>query len=54
MHNFTQKQFLLAWSVVIFVYEFLSVNLQRIINNKNPFKPGLDHLHHYLQKKLHN
>lgn len=43
---------LLAWSVSIFVYEFLSVNLQRIINNKNPFKPGLDHLHHYLQKKI--
>ena len=42
----------LAWSVSIFVYEFLSVNLQRIINNKNPFKPGLDHLHHYLQKKI--
>tara|TARA_A100001015_G_scaffold48939_1_gene54062 strand:+ start:9983 stop:10981 length:999 start_codon:yes stop_codon:yes gene_type:complete len=42
---------LLAWSVAIFVYEFLSVNLQRIINNKNPFKPGLDHLHHYLHKK---
>lgn len=42
---------LLAWSVVIFVYEFLSVNLQRIINNKNPFNPGLDHLHNYLQKK---
>lgn len=42
---------LLAWSVVIFVYEFLSVNFIRLKNNKNPFKAGQDHLHHELFKK---
>jgi len=39
---------LLAWSVVIFVYEFLSINLMRLKNKKDPFKAGLDHLHHLL------
>ena len=39
---------LLAWSVAIFVYEFLSVNIIRIRNNKNPFKAGKDHLHHVI------
>lgn len=43
---------LLAWSVVIFVYEFLSINLIRIFKNKNPFKPSQDHLHHVLYKKI--
>lgn len=42
---------LLAWSVVIFVYEFLSLNIQRIQNKRNPFKAGLDHLHHKLFRK---
>ncbi len=42
---------LLAWSVVIFVYEFLSVNLIRLKDNKGLFKPGKDHLHHILLKK---
>ena len=42
---------LLAWSVVIFVYEFLSINLIRLKNNQNPFKAGQDHLHHLLFKK---
>ena len=42
---------LMAWSVSIFVFEFLSINLQRIKNNKNPFKAGLDHLHHYFFNK---
>ena len=37
---------LLAWSIVIFVYEFLSINLIRLKNNQNIFKAGLDHLHH--------
>ena len=45
---------LLAWSVVIFVYEFLSVNLIRLKNNQNPFKPGQDHLHHLLFKKTNS
>ena len=39
---------LLGWSVVIFVYEFLSINIIRIKNNQNIFKAGNDHLHHIL------
>ena len=43
---------LLAWSIVIYVYEFLAINLIRIINNRNPFKAGRDHLHHIFLEKL--
>ena len=39
---------LLAWSIAIFVYEFLSINILRIKNKKNLFKAGQDHLHHVL------
>ena len=42
---------LLAWSIAIFVYEFLAINLQRLINKKNLFTAGLDHLHHIIFKK---
>ena len=42
---------LLAWSIAIFVYEFLSINFIRLNNKKNIFKAGLDHLHHILYKK---
>mgnify|MGYP000870950608 FL=1 len=42
---------LLAWSISIFVYEFLSINLIRLKNNQNPFTPGQDHLHNLLFKK---
>ena len=42
---------LLAWSVVIFVYEFLSVNLIRLKKSQSLFKAGQDHLHHILLKK---
>ena len=42
---------LLAWSIVIFVYEFLSINLIRLKNKKNPFRAGQDHLHHVLFDK---
>ena len=31
---------LLAWSISIFVYEFLSINLVRIKNKKDPFTAG--------------
>jgi UDP-GlcNAc:undecaprenyl-phosphate GlcNAc-1-phosphate transferase len=37
---------LLAWSVSIFVFEFLSINLIRLKNKKSLFKPNQDHLHH--------
>ena len=42
---------LLAFSISIFAYEFLSINLIRIINKKGIFSAGLDHLHHILLKK---
>ena len=42
---------LLAWSVVIFVYEFLSINIIRLKNNQKLFKAGQDHLHHILLEK---
>lgn len=44
---------LLAWSVAIFVYEFLSINIIRLINKQKLFKAGQDHLHHVILKK-HN
>ncbi len=45
---------LLAWSVSIFVYEFLSINIIRLKRNKNLFEPGKDHLHHVLFKKYNS
>jgi UDP-GlcNAc:undecaprenyl-phosphate/decaprenyl-phosphate GlcNAc-1-phosphate transferase len=45
---------LLAWSVAIFVYEFLSINLIRIKNNHGLFKAGHDHLHHIIYKKTNS
>lgn len=44
----------LAWSIAIFVYEFLSINLIRIKNKVNPFTPGQDHLHHILLFKINS
>lgn len=42
---------ILAWSVALIVYEFLSVNLIRIKNKQNPFNAGKDHLHHLMLNK---
>jgi UDP-GlcNAc:undecaprenyl-phosphate/decaprenyl-phosphate GlcNAc-1-phosphate transferase len=42
---------LLAWSISIFVFEFLSINLIRLKNKKYIFKAGQDHLHHLLLTK---
>ncbi len=42
---------LLAWTIVIYVYEFLSINIIRLRNNQNPFKAGQDHLHHIIFHK---
>ena len=36
------------FSISIFVYEFLSINLIRLKNKKNIFEAGQDHLHHQL------
>ncbi|MDA7605001.1 undecaprenyl/decaprenyl-phosphate alpha-N-acetylglucosaminyl 1-phosphate transferase [Candidatus Pelagibacter sp.] len=45
---------LLAWSIALFVYEFLSINLIRLKNRKNLFKAGRDHLHHLLILKTNS
>ena len=42
---------ILAWSVSLFVYEFLCVNLKRLENKKNLFKPGLDHFYYFILNK---
>ena len=42
---------LLAWSIIIFVYEFLSINFIRTKVKKNIFHSGRDHLHHLIFKK---
>ena len=42
---------ILAWSIAIFVYEFLSVNIIRLKNKVSLIKPGQDHLHHLLFKR---
>ncbi len=41
---------LLAFSVSIFVYEFISINLIRLKDKKDLFTAGQDHLHHQLFK----
>lgn len=45
---------LLAWSVVIFVYEFLSINIIRLKNKRDLFKAGKDHLHHVIFEKTNS
>jgi len=45
---------LLAWSISIFVYEFMSINLKRVMDKKDPFLAGLDHLHHLLLEKTNS
>ena len=42
---------LIAWSVVIFVYEFISINLIRLINKQALFKADRDHLHHIIHDR---
>lgn len=42
---------LIAWSISIFVYEFLSVNILRLKNKKGIFIAGQDHLHHIIFNK---
>ena len=46
------KPALLIWSISFVVFEFFSTNLQRLIKKQNPFKPGNDHIHAYLEKKI--
>jgi len=42
---------LLAWSIVIFVYEFISLNFIRLLNKQGLFKADRDHLHHIIYDK---
>jgi len=42
---------LLSFSISIFVYEFISVNIIRLQNKKAIFSAGQDHLHYILFKK---
>ncbi len=39
---------LLAWTVTYLVYEFLSINIFRILKKKNLVQPGSDHMHYAL------
>jgi UDP-GlcNAc:undecaprenyl-phosphate GlcNAc-1-phosphate transferase len=52
---FANKNFihpiLLSFSISIFVYEFISVNIIRLQNKKAIFSAGQDHLHYILFKK---
>ena len=41
----------IIWCCPLIIFDFLSVNISRIKNNKNIFKPNKDHIHHVLLKK---
>lgn len=43
---------LLAWTVTYLVYEFLSINIFRILKKKNLVQPGSDHMHYALLRTL--
>ena len=45
---------LLAWSISVFVYEFLTINFIRLVKKKNIFQSGTDHFHHVLYKKTNS
>jgi UDP-GlcNAc:undecaprenyl-phosphate/decaprenyl-phosphate GlcNAc-1-phosphate transferase len=45
---------LLIWSICIFIFDFLSTNLIRIIYKKQIFKPTDDHFHHQVIKIINN
>ena len=42
---------LLGWSISIFIFEFISINIIRITLKKNILNPGFDHLHHLILNK---
>jgi UDP-GlcNAc:undecaprenyl-phosphate GlcNAc-1-phosphate transferase len=39
---------LVAWSVTIFAFEFISLNIIRARSKKDIFEPNQDHLHHVI------
>ena len=53
-NNIKIHPILLAWSVSIFVFEFLSTNIDRLLRKKNVFKAGLDHLHYKLLRSINS
>jgi UDP-GlcNAc:undecaprenyl-phosphate GlcNAc-1-phosphate transferase len=42
----------IIWCCPIIVFDFLSVNINRILKKKNIFKPDRKHIHHILLKKI--
>jgi UDP-GlcNAc:undecaprenyl-phosphate GlcNAc-1-phosphate transferase len=42
----------IIWCCPIIIFDFLSVNVNRIIKKKSILEPGLDHIHHILLKKI--
>ena len=38
----------IIWLLWLLVYEFLSTTVSRLLNKKNPFQPGHDHIHYGL------
>lgn len=46
--------FLLVWSISIFIYDFISTNIIRLIHRKRLFDPAYDHLHHQILKKTNS
>ena len=42
---------LIIWSICIYIFDFLSTNIIRIIFKKKIFLPAYDHLHHQVLKK---
>jgi UDP-GlcNAc:undecaprenyl-phosphate/decaprenyl-phosphate GlcNAc-1-phosphate transferase len=52
--NLTIDPEIIIWVLAFIVYEFLSTNLSRILNNKDIFKPGQDHIHYFILKKYNS
>jgi len=44
----------LIWCFNIIIFDFISVNFKRFIQNKKMFLPGNDHIHHVVQKKFNS
>lgn len=42
---------LIIWSINFLIFEFFSTNFSRVIKKNNPFRPGKDHIHFFLNKK---
>lgn len=51
-NNFGLHPSIIIWSLAYLVYEFLSVNLNRLVLLDKIFTPGKDHLHYELKKKF--